>query len=260
MPKKNQTNQTNQEMLTRQFSLEYNAIVDEDSRLVRLSFSSEEPYTRQPMFSDAWVEVLGHEIAEANLTRLNNSGIVFYNHRGERIGVIERAWIESKRGFAEIRFSKRSSEDIEGIWQDVKDGILRNVSVAYKILKRELIEQREDKPDIYRVTEWEPHEVSLVDIPADPTVGVGRSAEDEDLTPTPNHPPKLNQKEKQAMPEKVVEKNTEQTETAAPTTPSVDADALRQETLTAEKERRTEIRSLFTEHEGFDDTPDKMPG
>ena len=82
--------------------------------------------------------MLGHEGTEVDLERLNNSAPLLYNHdrseRDNRIGVVERAWLENGRGYAEVRLSKR--EEIEGIWQDVKDGILRNVSVSYRINKK----------------------------------------------------------------------------------------------------------------------------
>jgi len=63
-----------------------------------VSFSSEEPVTRQSFFSDSWVEVLGHGKDELDLERLNNSAPVLYNHdrseRDNRIGVVERAWLD----------------------------------------------------------------------------------------------------------------------------------------------------------------------
>lgn len=228
--------------LTRIADLSERSIVDENSRLVRLSFSSEEPYTRNSFFSEPWTEVLGHDKAEVDLSRLNNSAPLLYNHdrseRDNRIGVVERAWIENGRGVAEVRLSKRS--DNEGIWQDVRDGILRNVSVAYQINDRTLIEEHKDKPDVYRVTSWTPMEISLVDIPADPTVGVGRNAEDENLTPQPQ----LNLKET------IMTKKTD-----APTPESMDIEAVRKgaidEALSLEQQRRTSIRSLFEPHKDF---------
>ncbi len=245
----------NPEILTRTIDLTRESIVDNDSRLVRLSFSSEEPVTRQSFFSDAWVEVLGHEKREVDMERLNNSAPLLYNHdrrnAQSRIGVVERAWIENGRGYAEVRLSKR--DEVEGIWQDVRDGILRNVSVAYRINERKLQEENKDKPDLYRVVSWTPMEISLVDIPADPTVGVGRSAEDDAHTERSlNSQPQLNstQKENQTMPEKVV-KTPEREESEPAQNNSVDTNQVRTETLEAEKERRSEIRELFTGHDEF---------
>ncbi len=209
--------------------------------------------------------MLGHGAGEADLERLNSSAPVLYNHdrneRGNRIGVVERAWIENGRGNAEIRLSKR--DEVEGFWQDVRDGILRNVSVSYRINERKLQEEHKDKPDLYRVTSWTPMEISLVDIPADATVGVGRSAEDEPACGESsqedvpeernlNTQPQPNQKEK-TMPDKVVEKETPERKE------SIEVDEKRKgeimdegakRALEIEKARRTEIRGLF---EGHDD-------
>jgi phage head maturation protease len=236
---------TNQpEILTRTIDLTSRSIVDTESRLVRLSFSSEEPVTRQSLFGDAWVEVLGHAAEEADFSRLNNAAPVLYNHdrseRENRIGVVERAWIENGRGYAEIRLSKRA--EVEGLWQDVRDGILRNVSVAYRINERKLIEEPENQPARYRVARWTPMEISLVDIPADASVGIGRKLEAESLPSQPTQP-----KKEITMPEAVKETG-ERAENTLPATPQVDVNQVRQEALNAEKSRRTEIRTLFAKH------------
>ena len=82
-----------------------------------------------------------------------------------------------------VRFGK--SARAEEVWQDVLGGIRRNVSVGYMIHKATLVESNEGV-ETYRVNDWEPFEVSLVSVPADASVGVGRSAqpaaEQKDLT------------------------------------------------------------------------------
>ena len=242
----------NPEILTRTLELTSRSIVDAESRLVRLSFSSEEPVTRQSFFSDAWVEVLGHADGEVDLERLNSSAPVLYNHdRSEganRIGVVERAWLENGRGYAEIRLSRRA--EVEGLWQDVRDGILRNVSVAYRINERKLIEEHKDKPDVYRVVRWTPMEISLVDIPADPTVGVGRKLEAEILQPQPQPTQKEN-----PMPEPVKEPQAR----TEPDMETVRGDAMAEgakRALEDEKKRRGDIRALFANHPDHDKVRD----
>ena len=152
--------------------------IDADARTVELSFSSEEPYERY------WgIEILGHDPNEVRLGRLNNAGALLMDHNTrDQIGVIEKAWIDSasRKARALVRFGKsvRASE----ILQDVIDGIRRNVSVSYEIMKMKLmktekVDGAEEAIDTYRVTDWEPLEVSLVSVPADATVGVGRSAD-----------------------------------------------------------------------------------
>jgi hypothetical protein len=168
--------------LYRDIEIRKDAVVDEEARTVRVSASSELPVVRSSFFRDPWVEVLGHNGDEVDLTRLNNGASVHYNHsreRSDRIGVVESASIVNKRLQATVRLSKR--EDVADIWQDIRDGILTNISIGYTIDERQLTQENKDGPDEYRVTRWTPHEVSFVDIPADPTVGVGRNESGEML-------------------------------------------------------------------------------
>lgn len=158
--------------------LEINSI-DKENRRLRVSFSSENPYKRVSFFEEPWIEILGHKKGEIDLERLNNAAPILYNHirndSASRLGVVEKAWVENNRGYAEIRISKR--EEVNQYWQDIEDGILRNISVGYKINGRSLLKESKNKnePNEYRVIKWTPMEISFVDVPADHTVGVGRS-------------------------------------------------------------------------------------
>jgi hypothetical protein len=149
-----------------------------------LSFSSDTPYLRTSYFEEPWIEVLGHDDGEVDLSRLNDAAPVLANHsRYEStpdsplalVGAVEKAWVDQGKGYANIILSRR--DGMEGLLQDLEDGIVRNVSVGYQIQERTLIKQTEGQPDEYRVTSWLPMEISLVDIPADATVGLGRSHE-----------------------------------------------------------------------------------
>lgn len=144
--------------------------IDKEKKTVQLSFSSEEPYERW------WgIEILDHSPDSVDLTRLNSSAPLLYNHNpNEVIGVVERASIEEKKGYAVVRFG--NSEKAKEIFGDVVDGILRNVSVGYRIKEMKL-ESEKDGVETYRVSSWEPFEVSIVSIPADFSVGVGRNKE-----------------------------------------------------------------------------------
>lgn len=154
--------------------------VDTDSRTVELSFSSETPYGR--WFGD---EILCHDEECINLERFNNGlGTVLFNHdRNAVVGHIEKVWLEDNRGKALVRFD--ADEQSETIFQKVQSGTLQGVSVGYAINRYEVLEDEDTKSTngrftgpAYVVTDWEPLEISIVSVPADPTVGVGRSAED----------------------------------------------------------------------------------
>jgi HK97 family phage major capsid protein/HK97 family phage prohead protease len=152
--------------LRRHQAVEFRALGED--RTLEFPFSSELPVER-------WFgsEVLSHQADAVNLDRLNDGAPVLWNHDPSAvIGVVERAWVdgEKARGMARVRFSR--NELAQQIVADITDGILRNVSVGYAI--------REASPGAdgqIIATTWEPHEVSVVSVPADPTVGIGRSLE-----------------------------------------------------------------------------------
>lgn len=142
-----------------------------------LSFSSEEPYERW------WgTEILDHSDGAVDLTRLNEIGCLLFNHnRDDVIGKVNKAWIETNRGNAEVEFD--SDDESEKIYQKVKSGTLKGVSVGYKIDSWEEVVANKTSAD-GRFTgpceiarKWTPYEISIVSVPADPTVGVGREDE-----------------------------------------------------------------------------------
>jgi HK97 family phage major capsid protein/HK97 family phage prohead protease len=148
------------------------ASANTEARTVELAFSSEAPYERW------WgIEVLSHDRAAVNLERIGNGANVLVNHNADDyVGVIESARVDDdKRGRATVRFGR--SARAEEVWRDVQDGILRSVSVGYTIDDMTLTRAGKNvAPDEYTVTRWTPYEISLVTIPADASVGVGRSA------------------------------------------------------------------------------------
>lgn len=146
--------------------------IDLAERTVSLAFSSDVPYERWGEF-----EILGHDAGEILLDRMNNKAALLWMHNWEnQIGVVEEVTIDSKAGIgrAIVRFSKRAAA--EDFFQDVIDGIITKVSVGYRVKKWiNVTPDGEADKSSYRVTLWEPYEISLVSIPADDTVGVGRS-------------------------------------------------------------------------------------
>ena len=145
--------------------------IDQEARTAQLAFSSETPVQR--WFGD---EVLSHDDGAMRLDRMQSGAALLVNHDwDDQIGVVESIEIGSDRvARALVRFGKgaRASE----IFQDVIDGIRKQVSVGYSVNKVE-VESRKGQPDLVRVTDWEPYEISIVSVAADPSVGVGRSAD-----------------------------------------------------------------------------------
>jgi HK97 family phage major capsid protein/HK97 family phage prohead protease len=201
--------------------------VDEDARTVEIAFSSEEPYER--FFG---VEVLRHDSESVLLERLNGGAAVLVNHDADdQVGVVESARIDNDRvGRAVIRFGK--SQRAQEIFEDVRDGIRRLVSVGYRIHKYE-VEERSGEPDLVTVTRWEPMEVSIVAIPADTKVGVGRSSDAPEA--------QLETQQEATMPEAVQDEVRQE--------PTFDEAAERQRIRTEETRRVDSIRQAADKFE-----------
>lgn len=163
----------------RSFNID-NREVNEENRTVTLSFSSELPVRR-------WFgrEILDHSEGSYDFSRLNNAAAVLIDHYSDQVGVVERAWVEDKKGYAEIRFSKSTRG--QEVFQDIVDGIRKNVSFGYMINALDF-EKEENEEKIYRSYDWTPYEVSIVSVPADASVGVGRSEDDEKEIEVNNEP------------------------------------------------------------------------
>ena len=146
---------------------------DEESRTVELAFSSEEPVERY-FGGIEGKEVLDHSRKSVRLNRITSGGPLLADHRNEianLIGKVESVSLDGDRtGRATVRFSE-ASDLARQAFDQIKEGILQNVSVGYRIHR---IEHDIDKEE-FRVVDWEPLEISMVAVPADSSVGVGRS-------------------------------------------------------------------------------------
>ena len=153
--------------------------LDDEKRTFELSFSSEEPYQR-------WfgAEILSHEPGAVDLSRLNDIGVLLYNHNRDKvIGRIDNAWVKDNRAYANVTFDDDAEADV--IYQKVKSGTLRAVSVGYKVDSWEEVAAGKTSANGRHVgpcsvaLKWQPYEISIVSVPADATVGVGREMENE---------------------------------------------------------------------------------
>ena len=140
---------------------------DED-RVIEFPFASEEPVER--MYGN---EVLEISERAMDMSRLNTGAPLLFQHDADKIvGVVERAYIKGKRGFARVRLA---NNDLGREMQElISDKIIRNVSFGYKI--NELEADKSTTPVTYRATDFQPFEISLVTVPADfKNVGIGRA-------------------------------------------------------------------------------------
>ena len=188
-----------------------------EERVLEFPFSSEYPVERY--FGK---EVLSHAMDAAVLERLNDGAPLLFNHDPDRVlGVVERAWIdgEKKRGYAKVRFSR--NKFAKEILDDVRDGILRGVSFGYSI------DEMQERDGAMVATRWQPYEISVVSIPADPSVGVGRSL---------------------ALP--TIEESNAAADAASPImdAPAPEMEVIRSEAVKAERDRIAAITALGEKH------------
>ena len=158
------------EVVHRAMSLDASPI-DEEKRTVKIAISSEEPVQRS--FGN---EVLEHSAEAIDLSFLaSGRAPLLLDHDPEKqIGVIESVDLDgsARRLRATVRFGKGALA--REAFDDVLDGIRANISVGYSISKM----QKDSRDgETYIAKSWRPMEASLVSIPADVTVGVGRSSE-----------------------------------------------------------------------------------
>ncbi len=145
--------------------------VDLENRTATLSVSSDEPYQR--FFG---TEILSHKDGSVRLNRLNRAGALLFNHdRNAHIGRVVSAGVDGKKLNVTVKFG--NSPLAKEKFQDIQDGILQEASIGYEIHKME--EDKESKS--FTAVDWEPHEVSMVTVPADPSVGMGRDLMTKDL-------------------------------------------------------------------------------
>lgn len=195
--------------------------IDVEARTVALAFSSEAEVQR-------WygIEILSHEPGAMMTARLLDGAPLLLEHDREwQIGVVQSISIDTdRRGRAVVRFGKSARAD--EIFQDIVDGIRRHVSVGYRVHDAERVEVRDDD-DVWRITQWEPFEISIVSVPADTSVGVGRN--DENAAPHPAAP--IDSTKERTMSTKVNGAQDEGVETkessATAAAPDTDASATR---------------------------------
>ena len=197
---------------------------EEDSRTVELSFASDAPITHFSWSQWRWIDIqLSMDKKNVRTERLSNGAplLADHNHR-DQIGVIESFTLDAGEGKAraKVRFSRSARG--EEIYRDVVDGIRKNVSVGFMIHKLVLKEERDKKKgeiDLYEATDWEPYECSIVAVPADISVGVGRSLDAEGRTDSDSTPVSDEKRDVISTSETNMSKENETPETPAVETP-----------------------------------------
>ncbi|OAB35618.1 peptidase [Paenibacillus macquariensis subsp. macquariensis] len=156
--------------------------INEEERTVELSFSSEAPYERY--FGD---EILSHDPGALDLSRLNEVGVLLFAHGRDAnygrmpIGVIKSVWVDEGQRKARALVQFDDDDDSDKVFQKVKKGIIKGVSVGYSVSSWEEVKAGKTSSNgrhmgpAYVALKWQPFEISIEPTPADPSVGVGRS-------------------------------------------------------------------------------------
>lgn len=148
---------------------------DDNARTVDASISSTEPYERHFGF-----EVLSHDQNAIDFTRAKDGLALLLDHDPtKQVGRIEKIRIDGSRLRCSLRFS--NSAQASEVWDDVKNGIRTDLSVGYQVIEMNQTGERNNTPE-YTVTKWMPLEASIVAIPADHSVGIGRAHKTSTLT------------------------------------------------------------------------------
>lgn len=222
------------------------ASVNEEKRTAELTWTTGAAVKRYDFWNDEYyMEELTVSSDAVDLERLNKGAPLLSDHDGtinSTIGVVERAWLDGDEGRAVVRFSER--DEVNPIFEDVKSGILRNISVGYKVGSY-TVERKDDEMPIYRATDWTPMELSLVAIPADSGAQIRSAKEDA------NNKITVNLRGDTTMAdtvEKETEKASESVSVKEITTEKreqpVDNSALIREAQEAERKRSAEIRKF----------------
>lgn len=153
-----------------------------EAKGIKFSLSSEHPVDRA-----FGTEILSHDPGAVRMDRLRARAMpLLFNHNwDDPIGMVQDGEVRNGRLTVSATFfdTVRAQEVATMV-----AGGLRNVSVGYRIHDAE----ENPKTGEILVTDFEPYEASIVTVPADPTVGVGRAGEHEfeveirSINPAPN--------------------------------------------------------------------------
>jgi len=199
--------------------------INVEERTVELVWSTGAQVKRASWSRGDYIEELSMAPGAVRMERLNKGAPLLDAHDSfslrSQIGVVQRAWLDGNEGRALVKFSRR--DDVEPIFQDVQDGIYRNVSVGYKVHKTERDET--GAVPVERAVDWEPYELSLVPIPAD----AGAQVRSEEPTPTQlQQEPSMDELNQGALAAEAAPE-TRAAAPVAPAAPMVNADEVRAE-------------------------------
>lgn len=177
-------------VLTRQITITPNSY-DEETRSFEVIFSMGGAVKRALQRDGEKIiynEVLSLEPDHVDMARLHKGAPFLDNHKKDSVhdvlGVVRSARVEKGVGYAVIQLSKRS--DLDDLARDIKDGIVRGISVGYTVDAYRDISDVDEDGEVTEVrllaTQWQPTEVSLSPVQAEAVAQV-RELEQKYITP-----------------------------------------------------------------------------
>lgn len=223
--------------------------VNAEKRTFDVVWSTGADVLRYSWFDGPFYERLSMDPAHVRMDRfMSGRAAVLADHDSWRVadqpGVIESARLEGGKGHATVRFVKAGVDpEADKLFEKIRDGITRNISVGYRNYKAEKVEGGDTTIPVFRVIDWEPHELSFVSIPADAGAAEGvRSADKAQFNPcvflTPNRSNDVNEEEKKRQEEAA--KALEAQRAADAAKKAVDAEV--EKRVAAENDRQKAIR------------------
>jgi len=241
--------------------------LNDEQRTVEVIFGTDTPVRMYDWDMGEFMEIMDFSEGSVRWDRFKNGAPVLDNHNryeGAKgtLGVVESYRTEDGKGIATLRFSAR--DEVKGIWQDVRDGILKGISFGYRVYKYMKEEVGEGELPKLRAIDWEPFEISLAPIQADPNAYIREKNQDElhqveiidvnlqserSETVETNKENQENQQERK-MPEeaKPAEAKAEEARIAKEA-----AEKARAEAVATERKRVSEIDSLCRKHKMTDE-------
>ena len=141
------------------------ASLDANQQTIEASLSSEAAVERYP----GEMEILSHDPGAIDLSRAADGLPLLFGHdHTQPIGIVEDVKLNAKRLIGRLRFG--NTQRAKEIWADVQAGIMKNLSIGYRVHDVEAIAGG------FLVKKWSLFEASMVSVPMDATVGVGRGA------------------------------------------------------------------------------------
>ena len=210
---------------------------NEEARTIDVVFATDTPVLRYS-WDGPFYEVLdmaGHmtDRSAGSLPVLNNHDR--YSGIEGIIGRAENVRLENGKWMATVRFSKR--EDVAPIIEDIRDGIIQDLSVGYRVYKYEKVEEVNKEIPTYYARKWESNEISFVTVPADHNSKARHQEGEFSEVEVINNSDNLNQNRKMENQNPAAEP----AKPATPATPSVDEGAIRSAAVAAERQRVKDI-------------------